>query len=106
MIPLILIAIAVAVAALILKVIVPFVASPAVLSRLGPFRAGLLGIVICGALALAGFAIADLDHVAASADPKVWFWDAAQLAGFSATYWLPVYLFGFWQARRSAGAGT
>ncbi|MCE2738719.1 MAG: hypothetical protein LW703_10195 [Rhodobacter sp.] len=86
--------------ALILWGIVPLVARPATLEALGPFRAGLLGIVICGVIAVLGFGLADLDHIALTENPRARFWEAVQLAGASAILWLPVYLFAFSRARR------
>jgi len=87
--------------ALILWGIVPLVARPATLDALGPFRAGLLGIVICAAIAVLGFGLADLDHIPLTENPKARFWEAVQLAGASAILWLPVYLFAFSRARRT-----
>jgi hypothetical protein len=92
---------ALATLALILKLVVPFVASPAVLGSHGPFRAGLAGIAFLGAIAILGFFIADLDHIPLGTDPRPRFWEAAQLAGASAIFWLPVYLFAFSRARRN-----
>ena len=80
--------------------IVPLMARPALLDALGPFRVGLLGIVICGAIAVLGFGLADLDHIPLAENPKARFWEAVQLAGASAILWLPVYLFAFSRARR------
>jgi hypothetical protein len=93
--------IAAAALALILWGIVPLVARPATLDALGPFRAGLLGIVICAAIAVLGFGLADLDHIPLTENPKARFWEAVQLAGTSAILWLPVYLFAFSRARRT-----
>lgn len=95
--------VAAAALALILWGIVPFVAGPAALAALGPFRAGLLGIVICAGLAVLGFGLADLDHIPLAENPKARFWEAVQLAGASAILWLPVYLFAFSRARRRSG---
>lgn len=93
---------ALATVGLILKLVVPFVASPAILGTHGPFRAGLAGIAILGAIAILGFFIADLDHIPLGTDPRPRFWEAVQLAGASAIFWLPVYLFAFSRARRQA----
>jgi hypothetical protein len=92
--------VAAAALALILWGIVPLMVRPATLDALGPFRAGLLGIVICGAIAVLGFGLADLDHIPLAENPKARFWEAVQLAGASAILWLPVYLFAFSRARR------
>jgi hypothetical protein len=92
--------VAAAALALILWGIVPLMARPALLDALGPFRVGLLGIVICGAIAVLGFGLADLDHIPLAENPKARFWEAVQLAGASAILWLPVYFFAFSRARR------
>jgi hypothetical protein len=94
--------VAAAALALILLGIVPLMARPALLDALGPFRAGLLGIVICGAIAVLGFGLADLDHIPLAENPKARFWEAVQLTGASAILWLPVYLFAFSRARRGS----
>ena len=95
--------IAAAALALILWGIVPLVARPATLDALGPFRAGLLGLAICSAIAVLGFGLANLDHIPLAENPKARFWEAVQLAGASAILWLPVYLFAFSRARRTGG---
>jgi hypothetical protein len=89
---------------LLLAVLVPFVASPAMLARLGPFRAGLLGVAICSVLAVLAFLILDLDHIPLADDPRGRFWEAVQLAGASAIFWLPIYLFGLSRQLRRRGA--
>lgn len=94
MVALALIVALVSVAWFVLAVIVPFVTKPAMIARLGRFRAGLLGVVICGLLAVVGFLLLNPDHIATGDDPRARFWDAAQLAGASAIFWMPVYLFG------------
>ena len=101
MILLLILVIAAAALALILWGIVPLVARPALLDALGPFRAGLLGLAICSAIAVLGFGLANLDHIPLTENPKGRFWEAVQLAGASAILWLPVYLFAFSRARRT-----
>ena len=104
MILLLILVIAAGALALILWGIVPLVARPATLEALGPFRAGLLGLAICAAIAVLGFGLADLDHIPLAENPKARFWEAVQLAGASAILWLPVYLFAFSRARRTSRA--
>ncbi len=105
MILLLITGIAAAALVLILWGIVPFVAGPAVLPAMGPFRAGLLGVAICGASAVLGFGIANLDNIPLSGNPQARFWEAVQLAGASAILWLPVYLLAFSRARRRSLRG-
>ena len=104
MILLLILVIAAGALALILWGIVPLVARPATLEALSPFRAGLLGLAICAAIAVLGFGLADLDHIPLTENPKARFWEAVQLAGASAILWLPVYLFAFSRARRTGRA--
>jgi hypothetical protein len=72
--------------------VVPFVTRPAMLFDKGPSHARMMGILICGSVAVAVLFAMNPDRMA---DLKPRFWEAAGLAGFSAIFWLPWYLFAF-----------
>ena len=78
--------------------VVPFVTRPAMLFDKGPAHARLMGILICAVTALAVLFAINPDHIA---DLKPRFWEAAALAGFSAIFWLPWYLFAFTRRAKS-----
>jgi hypothetical protein len=77
---------------LITFLVVPFVTRPAMLFDKGPAHARLMGIVICGIVAVLGMFVMNPDHMLGL---KPRFWEAVGLAGFSAIFWLPWYLFAF-----------
>jgi protein-S-isoprenylcysteine O-methyltransferase Ste14 len=72
--------------------VVPFVTRPAMLFDKGPAHARMMGILICAVVAVAVLFVMNPDHMI---DLKPRFWEAAGLAGFSAIFWLPWYLFAF-----------
>ncbi|MDN5789091.1 hypothetical protein, partial [Pseudorhodobacter sp.] len=72
--------------------VVPFVTRPAMLFDKGPSHARVMGILICGVSAIAVFFTANLDQMT-EITPR--FWEAVQLSGFSAIFWVPWYLFAF-----------
>ncbi|RUS58840.1 hypothetical protein EGN72_18135 [Pseudorhodobacter sp. E13] len=70
-------------------VIVPFVTRPASLFSRGPAHARMKGIFLIGFTAVALLFIVNPDHLT---EIKSRFWESLALAGFSAVFWLPVYL--------------
>jgi hypothetical protein len=72
--------------------VVPFVTRPAMLFDKGPAHARMMGILICAVVAVLVLFALNPDHMT---DLKPRFWEAAGLAGFSAIFWLPWYLFVF-----------
>jgi protein-S-isoprenylcysteine O-methyltransferase Ste14 len=72
--------------------VVPFVTRPAMLFDKGPAHARMMGILICAVVVVLVLFALNPDHMT---DLKPRFWEAAGLAGFSAIFWLPWYLFAF-----------
>lgn len=72
--------------------VVPFVTRPAMLFDKGPTHARMMGILICAIVAVAVLFVMNPDHMT---NLKPRFWEAAGLAGFSAIFWLPWYLYAF-----------
>lgn len=89
---LMLIALTVAGFAFITFLVVPFVTRPAMLFDKGPARARVMGILICGIMAIVVLFALNPDQMAGL---KPRFWEAVALAGFSAIFWLPWYLYAF-----------
>lgn len=72
--------------------VVPFVTRPAMLFDKGPAHARMVGILICAVTAVGVLFALNPDHMIGL---KPRFWEAAALAGFSAIFWLPWYLYAF-----------
>ena len=87
-----LIALILAAFAFVTFLVVPFVTRPAMLFDKGPAHARVMGLLICGGSAIIAFFVLNLDQ---EADLKVRFWGALALAGFSAIFWVPWYLYAF-----------
>ncbi|QCO56195.1 hypothetical protein EOK75_10930 [Pseudorhodobacter turbinis] len=81
--------------------IVPFVTRPAMLFDKGPTHARIMGLLLCGASAVLVFFVFNPDEMAGL---KPRFWEAAGLAGFSAIFWVPWYLYAFGRAAAKANA--
>lgn len=73
-------------------VIVPFVTRPASLFDKGPAHARMKGIFLCGFTAVVLLFLFNPDHLT---EIKSRFWESLALAGFSAVFWIPWYLFAF-----------
>ena len=81
-----------ALAAFITFLVVPFVTRPAMLFDKGPAHARIMGILICAVTAIIALFLLNPDHLT---DLKPRAWEAIALAGFSAIFWLPWYLYAF-----------
>ena len=81
-----------ALAAFITFLVVPFVTRPAMLFDKGPAHARIMGILICAITAIIVLFLINPDHLTAL-KPRAW--EAIALAGFSAIFWLPWYLYAF-----------
>ena len=92
---LILIALLLAAFALITYFVVPYVTRPASLFDRGPAHARVKGIFICAATATLLLFTANPDHLT---EIKSRAWESLALAGFSAVFWLPWFLFTFGRA--------
>ncbi|WP_323007210.1 hypothetical protein [Pseudorhodobacter sp.] len=77
--------------------VVPFVTRPAMLFDKGPAHARVMGLLICGIVAIVVLFAANPDQLT---EFKPRFWESLALAGFSAIFWVPWYLFAF--GRRAA----
>ena len=92
-----------ALAAFITFAVVPFVTRPAMLFDKGPAHARMMGILICGVTAIILLFFFNPDHLT---DLKPRAWEAVALAGFSAIFWLPWYLFAFSRRAEKVKAST
>jgi len=72
--------------------VVPFVTRPAMLFDKGPAHARMMGILICAITAIIVLFLLNPDHLI---DLKPRVSEAIALAGFSAIFWLPWYLYAF-----------
>ncbi|WP_050527995.1 hypothetical protein [Pseudorhodobacter aquimaris] len=82
-------------------VIVPLVTRPAMLFDKGPIHARMMGLLLCGASAVLVMFVFNPDEMA-TLRPR--FWEAAGLAGFSAIFWVPWYLYAFGRAAAKVNA--
>lgn len=83
--------------------VVPFVTRPAMLFDKGPAHARIMGILICAVTAIAALFLINPDHLT---DLKPRAWEATALAGFSAIFWLPWYLYAFTRRAKIVKATT
>lgn len=72
--------------------VVPLVTRPDFVEWAGGARARLAGILICAATAVALLYLGNPDGLP---DLRARFWEAVALAGFSAAFWLPWFLYSF-----------
>ncbi len=71
---------------------------------LGPFAAGLAGAAICFVVAYVSFFLLDPDPVS-EFDPQVpLYLRTLPITGFSAIFWLPIYMIVFTRLHRQGGA--
>jgi hypothetical protein len=84
-------------------IVVPYVTRPASLFEKGPAHARIKGVLICGISATALLFIINPDHLT---EIKSRAWESLALAGFSAVFWLPWYLFVFGRAADKVRANT
>lgn len=89
--------------ALITFAVVPFVTRPAMLFDKGPAHARMMGILICGITAIVTLFLLNPDNLI---DLKPRAWEAVALAGFSAIFWLPWYLYAFTRRAKIIKATT
>lgn len=73
-------------------IVVPVVTRPAMLFDKGPAHARVMGLLICALSALVALFLLNPDQ---ATDLKERFWGALALAGFSAIFWVPWYLYAF-----------
>ncbi|WP_022704279.1 hypothetical protein [Pseudorhodobacter ferrugineus] len=83
--------------------VVPFVTRPAMLFDKGPAHARIMGILICAITAIIVLFLLNPDHLT---DLKPRAWEATALAGFSAIFWLPWYLYAFTRRAKIVKATT
>lgn len=83
--------------------VVPFVTRPAMLFDKGPAHARIMGILICAITAIITLFLLNPDHLT-NLKPRAW--EATALAGFSAIFWLPWYLYAFTRRAKIIKATT
>ncbi|SEM70665.1 hypothetical protein SAMN05216227_1001158 [Pseudorhodobacter antarcticus] len=82
---------------------VPIVTRPASLFAHGPMHARIKGIALCAITATAAMFAANPDNLT---DLTARAWESLGLAGFSATFWLPWFLFAFGRAADKVRANS